>query len=111
MSMVDGDANGQEPAPELIAFVKALAQSDAARDVRREKAEARRRIAEEQSPRPATTVDIPQMRTSSGFEPADLTRALKASLKAGITPHRVELLPDGRILLHYTAPPPLPGEG
>ena len=96
--------------PELMAFIEALARAQVARDLKREAAEARRRVAEERSPTPTVTASIPARSGATSFSERDLTRALKASLKAGITPHRVELLGDGRILLHFTEPPPVDDE-
>lgn len=34
------------------------------------------------------------------FRPSDLTRAIKALVKAGVTVVRAEIDPDGRIILH-----------
>lgn len=90
---------------ELLEFVRALARDTARRDLKNEQEQTRRRIAEELDPKPTVAVPVTPKSKGARFREADLTRALKASLKAGITPQRVELLADGRILLHYTQPP------
>lgn len=87
--------------PQILEFVKALARDRAKRDIRLQREDTRRRISEESQPSPSATVAIPPRRRATKFDAGDLTRALDASLKAGLTPHRVELLTDGRILLHF----------